>query len=539
MALSLTAEQKSIYKLFSGKEQYIIPPYQRAYSWSEEQCLELLDDLKRVYFDKNQEGYFLGNIVIAQSLEDRDRLEVIDGQQRLTTLTLLMKVLLYFDSENKDLENAITIPSSRRGGETKRRLKTNVFIEKDAKFLEDALNLQLDSEVCKISKDDNLFKKNICYFYHEIKVFSQNNEIQDFIDFFLYDVSLLPIQTEDNDANRAREKALQIFETINNRGLSLTDSDIFKAKLYAKALNELKHTEFIDKWKELDEESITINYSINEIFRIYTHVIRGKEGIKSTEVALREFFTQKDYSPFNKLDYKEVLNDLFKIIDSIKYFQDVITKPKRYSEITKWFQLINQYTNVYPKMALFVYLYHYDTKEEQKLIEFTKHLVRYAYYQGSTSKVKFYLFDVIIKITYNKEFSYYPDKVSEGDFDSFGMLKKGYALLACYLDDNQKALYPYHFDKIINQKDVKELDDSWQTKEFYNFVDTLGNMMILDFPKKLITLKKKIPYFKKSKVNEISALSNEFEEWTYSKYEQREAILRSRIKEFFRNPNAD
>lgn len=93
MALSLTAEQQSIFDMFNGKNQYIIPPYQRAYSWTETECKELFDDLKNAYFshlksDSTKDGYFLGNIVIARSLEDRNRLEIIDGQQRVTTLTL-------------------------------------------------------------------------------------------------------------------------------------------------------------------------------------------------------------------------------------------------------------------------------------------------------------------------------------------------------------------------------------------------------------------------------------------------------------------
>lgn len=58
MALSLNAEQKEITKILSGKEQYIIPPYQRAYSWEEEQCEALWEDLKNAYLTNKDEGYF-------------------------------------------------------------------------------------------------------------------------------------------------------------------------------------------------------------------------------------------------------------------------------------------------------------------------------------------------------------------------------------------------------------------------------------------------------------------------------------------------
>ena len=102
MGLTLSAEQKNIFNIFSGRIKYIIPEYQRPYSWDREECLELIDDLKQSF--KNEvNGYFLGNIVVANSLDSTYQLEVIDGQQRLTTLTLLMRVLLSFDSSNTKL----------------------------------------------------------------------------------------------------------------------------------------------------------------------------------------------------------------------------------------------------------------------------------------------------------------------------------------------------------------------------------------------------------------------------------------------------
>lgn len=72
MGLELKAEEKSILSLFvEDNNQYIIPPYQRPYLWIEKQCEELFNDCFKVFEDKNTNGYFLGNIVIASSLEDK------------------------------------------------------------------------------------------------------------------------------------------------------------------------------------------------------------------------------------------------------------------------------------------------------------------------------------------------------------------------------------------------------------------------------------------------------------------------------------
>ena len=91
MALSLSAEQKSINDIFYSNIQYVIPDYQRAYSWGFDQCNQLYVDLISAY--QEHRDYFLGNIIIAKSLDTRKRPQVVDGQQRLITLWLLLKVL--------------------------------------------------------------------------------------------------------------------------------------------------------------------------------------------------------------------------------------------------------------------------------------------------------------------------------------------------------------------------------------------------------------------------------------------------------------
>lgn len=391
-----------------------------------------------------------------------------------------------------------------------------------------------------MNKKDNQFKKNICYFYSEVTKFQKEHDIQDFVDFFLNDVSILPIQTEDSSPDKAREKALKIFETINNRGLSLSDSDIFKAKLYSMALNDQKHEEFIEKWKKLDDESQKINHTINDIFRFYTQVIRGENNVTKSEIGLREFFTQTDYSPFKTKQYNEVLDDLFKITESIKFFQNVVQSPKTYGELTKWFQLINKYTNQYPLNALIVYIYQHGF-ENQNLIDFSKNLVRYAYYHGSTSKIKFFLFSLISKIVKGEDaFEFYPDKIDSSDFEYFGLLKKGYTLLVCYLDEKQEAIYPNYFNKIINPKDAKKLNDTWNEIDYYDYSDSIGNMMIIDQDiSRDMKLSNKKELLMQSSINEVKNLTKKFDDWSYQDYQDREKTLRNRLKKFFKSPNVN
>lgn len=91
MALALNAEQKNLLKIFKIEEQYVIPSYQRPYSWEYDQCFQLYNDLLTGY--NSDEDYFIGNIIIAKADNNREFLEVVDGQQRLITLLLFLKVL--------------------------------------------------------------------------------------------------------------------------------------------------------------------------------------------------------------------------------------------------------------------------------------------------------------------------------------------------------------------------------------------------------------------------------------------------------------
>lgn len=88
MAIKFDAEDKSLSDILNGKEKYKIPRYQRPYSWTADEVSDLWNDLKE------EESVFLGSFVFNyEKYDDEGFVEVIDGQQRLITLTVLMAVL--------------------------------------------------------------------------------------------------------------------------------------------------------------------------------------------------------------------------------------------------------------------------------------------------------------------------------------------------------------------------------------------------------------------------------------------------------------
>ena len=100
----MDADKGNIYKLLNGDKQYLIPVYQRLYSWEQAQCSRLWFDIVTMQ-KENKEGHFLGSIVcIAEKTSPTgvQKYMVIDGQQRLTTLTLILIALR--DSVSADSE---------------------------------------------------------------------------------------------------------------------------------------------------------------------------------------------------------------------------------------------------------------------------------------------------------------------------------------------------------------------------------------------------------------------------------------------------
>jgi len=539
MALALSAEQKELLKIYKIEEQYIIPSYQRPYSWEYDQCFQLYNDLLSAF--ASRQDYFIGNIIIAKAENNKESLEVVDGQQRLITILLLFKVLYLFQPEIKILQQLIE-KEDWEGINTVLRVRSDVFEANDGDWLTKVLEYDFNKVQTRfntvIDKSrkvverfcDSRFEANLLYFFSWIEYYVQSRgDLKEFTSYLLKQVYLLPIELSGPTQDEANEKALVIFETINNRGMNLEDADIFKAKLYNKAKSVKEANIFIDLWTDFKNNCDSLNLNIDDVFRYYSHIIRGKEGITSSETNLREFFTNERFSPFELKKYKDILNDLFKIIEIL----ELINQEKiKQTEIAKWLQIIEAYTNQYPKYAIVNYLFVKEQALDENFVSFLKSLTRYIYFQGSTSTVKFEIYNIIKQVSWNIDVSqYYKEEISADFFNYLGRLKKGLALIAHYLQD-PKALPTYNLDKIINLKDKKLLSEDWNEIELSSIIDLLGNLIILDMPKKNIPFNRKHEYFTKSSIQEIKALFKNGN-FTYNDYREREKELRNRLVKFF------
>jgi uncharacterized protein with ParB-like and HNH nuclease domain len=316
----LNVDQKTIMALFSDKKSdFLIPNYQRPYAWEEEHCQTLWDDIYNFAIPDNNyqnfkkdEEYYLGPIVTFKNTDAK--LEVIDGQQRLTTLMLLLRAF-YVKFENMQDE-----PSKLTRDMISQCLwKTNEFGKADLSVLKINSEVATDNakeEFLKILKTGVVDKDQKSNYANNFRFFQK--KIDDFLSkvpsYFPYlparilgNCILLPIEAESKDT------ALRIFSTLNDRGLPLSDADIFKAQFYEFFDKKGETENFITRWKKLEEICEKIFHPItgtpmDELFTRYMYYVRAKQGIKSsTTEALRKFYEREQYSLLKK---EETFNNL-------------------------------------------------------------------------------------------------------------------------------------------------------------------------------------------------------------------------------------
>lgn len=269
---------------------------------------------------------------------------------------------------------------------------------------------------------------------------------------------------------------------------------------------------------------------IDDIFRLYSHIIRGKEGITANEKNLREFFIRESFSPFTYDSYQVIMDDLFRILEILEYINQEKDKP---TEIGAWLQILDAYTNQYPKYAIVNYLYVHNWDNEVELILFLKALTRYVYYQGSTTTVKFEIYNIIKQVSQKNSIdSYYKTDISIEYFNSFGRLKKGFALLAHYLIE-PKAIPSYSIDKLIDPKDFVSIKSQWMINDDYSNIDNLGNMIILDIPKKIQAWDKKMEYYRRSNIESLKDILRDGM-LSYDQFCERDTHLKNILCDFFR-----
>ena len=327
----LNIDQKSIKALFSdNKSDFLIPDYQRPYAWSIIECQTLWEDTFSFAIPENDyqkfnpgDEYFLGPIVTFKNSDNK--LEIIDGQQRLTTLMLLLRALYTHYLVAQDAQTVKTREEIAKciwktdefSNPIMEQLKINSLVATD-EVKDEFLSILLKGEAP--DKMHSNYAVNYRYFQGKIKELINKMPSS----FMYYPVRLmnncilLPIEAE------SRDTALTIFSTLNNRGLPLSDADIFKAQFYKYYTTKGKKDDFVQRWSKLNTLCEKIFHPISgtpmdELFTKYMYYERAKMRIdSSTTEALRKFYEKDNYillkndTTFDNLeDLASFWNDVF------------------------------------------------------------------------------------------------------------------------------------------------------------------------------------------------------------------------------------
>ncbi len=313
---TIEANEKPILDIFCDKYLFHIPSFQRPYAWTTEQTSELLDDISTACPDTgdiaNASPYFLGSIVLIKDPQ-KPEAAVVDGQQRLTTITILLCVL-------RDLAGAKIGPAIHKyicqtgdpieGTADVFRL---MLRDRDADFFRETI--QTDGKSAALPNPRQFrdararIVENAEFLRERLKGLPEERR-QRLATFIAKRCYLVIVAASD------QEFAFRIFSVLNSRGLDLSPADILKADIIG-VLPALKQDDYNEVWEDLEDELGRERFA--ELFG-HIRMIHRKQKMQGTLIAeFREFvptakqpaqFIDNELSPYADA-YEEITDQAF------------------------------------------------------------------------------------------------------------------------------------------------------------------------------------------------------------------------------------
>ena len=502
----LNIDQQTIKELFSNKRSdFLIPDYQRPYAWEETECQTLWDDIFAFAFPENdyslfksdEDEYFLGPIVTFKNSDGK--LEIIDGQQRLTTLMLLLRAFFAKFGDMQDANSKSTSEDIAKciwktdefGNPDKNKLKIDSEVSSDDDK-EEFLSILKNGKVAAGQK--SRYAKTYMFFEEKI-----NDFLQHFPTYFAYlptrilnNCILLPIEAESQDT------ALRIFSTLNDRGKPLSDTDIFKAQFYKYYSDKGQKDVFIQRWKELEalcEDVFTASSGspMDELFTRYMYYERAKQNNKQTTTeALRKFYEKDKYAILKRDDTFVNLERLAAFWKSIASQDDAVFSEK----ILKRLSVLNNAPNGMWTYLLSVYFMKYSDEEgkldEEKLYVFLNRIIAfiwtYAVMRPGVNALRTPSYPAMIDIVNGKEVDFTDFKfdtaqvrnmLTNYEFTNQRPITRSMLAWWAYNDDGQQLIsndttleieHIYPKQRQINEKALSDK----------NSLESLGNKALLE-----------------------------------------------------------
>lgn len=542
MTTTINVDKRSVKQLLeTGKnKKFVIPEYQRPYAWSDEQIQVLFDDLSEYTHNTNDDDestYFLGTIVSYEN-ENHEQ-EIIDGQQRITTLFLLLRAIytkLEKSGSEADFLKSQIVPTIWKQNPTTGEVDFDKILitsrvmgdEGNQEFANILITGQSDEKSnSNYAKNYRLLQKLVDEYAAE-----QPLAFYSFISNILNRAILLPITADTQDT------ALTIFSTLNDRGLALSDADIFKAKIY-NHLDQIGKKNFIERWQQLDEEASNAGESIQKLFYYYMFYLRAKENDrKTTTPGIRKYYAKNNFERLYSDDIMENLNTILNLwivinnrnaVDNEKWSEN--------QEIKQILDALTSYPNEFWKYPVVIYYLHYhqnDTFEDEFLL-FVKRLLavlsaRYIV-TPTINAVKTGILNLNAEIIKSPQPKFDFSKVDEKELSD--KIKNAHRntvrmILKIIAYQHQADLLPekWEIEHILPQKWQSSYFSTSTDSEVKELVEHIGNK--IPFEKKLNIIAsngyfaKKKESYNKSKVEILLELSKNHNDWGLDEIRERD-----------------
>lgn len=493
-----TPYSKTILELFGGSVYYQIPSYQRPYSWKSEQVEALWKDIFDS-FEENEDEYFLGSVIMTRT-RDNKYYDVVDGQQRMTTLMILFCSLrdLYYANLSDSKRRNLVLGRIKNLETDAERLQLRTQNQHQNKFEQEILQkIDFTKNWTSSELDTNNFLNAAHIFKEKIVSLLDSNpsKLEGFTNYLLERVRVITIECSDQSS------AIKLFQVLNSRGMDLTSADLIKSYL----MSRLKVDDipiFESDWIRIESKAKELGETINDLLTYYEYYLLGTNPKRSLHKELEICFKSRDP--------KEVIYEFNKLID---YFYDIDSENSKLV-----YSLMYLRHDVYWKSILITAKM--ESWSNEDIISLEKMLRKFYYLywiaEYTTSKTKQTSFNIITAIknkqTIQQIVNELETKIKDdqvigralanlrGNIYGYSWCKPLLMLIEYQQTDNTSFTY-MDLDKFVHVEHI--LPQGYDKISYWNklfpqgvadeYVDTLGNLTLLSGKKNIEASNKPFP----------------------------------------------
>ena len=368
----ITAKEQNLIKVFSDDYVFEVPLYQRPYAWTTEQVDELVNDLTDAMGRDAEAPYFLGSVVLIKS-EDDAKSQIVDGQQRLTTLTMLICVLRDICTDSKtsgELDDFVReVGSELKKTEDRFRLTLR---SRDSDFfrsyVQERGNISklLQRDPATFSDSQGQIRENVKHLHHILSQYDEDHRRR-LANYVCQNCFLVVVSVSDADA------AYRIFAVLNSRGLSLYPTDILKAEIIGE-MSPTSQERYTGQWENIEEQ-----LGRDEFRDLFAHIrtIYSKDKLRtSLQKGFKEQVLNRVGGGGATEFFEEILQPYAQVYDTVsRTGYESVEDPEPINSRLRYLRRLDNFDWIPPAMSYF----HRRGDSRECLSQFLADLERLSY----------------------------------------------------------------------------------------------------------------------------------------------------------------